>query len=87
MAVSSAYDFEKPETLEDLKRLLHIVIVDTLALENSVQRNRALADLLRVGTALLDKTELASRVEAIEEAVLSRPVQSGQRRRPWLRLS
>ncbi len=88
--VSGAYDFEGLESVEQVRRVVEIAVVDTFALENSVARNRTLAYLAQVAVNLLEKGELEERLEAIESVMRPRLVErSGQarpgRRRGWPR--
>ena len=67
--VAGIYDFEGLGATRELRRLLQIAVVDTLALENSVARSRTLAYLVQVGVNLLEKGEMEERLKALEETV------------------
>jgi len=64
--VAAAYDFEGLETIPQIRRLLEVAVADTLSLENSIARSRALAYLAQVAVMLLEKGEHEERLEAIE---------------------
>jgi len=76
-AVSGAYGFEGFESVGQIRRLIDIAAIDTLALENSVARSRTLAYLAQVGISLLEKGEMEERLRALEEMVRATP---GRRR-------
>ena len=70
--LSGAYDFEGLETVADIRRLLYVAAVDSLALENSVARSRTLVAVALAATKLLETGELEDRVTALEAAVQGR---------------
>ena len=65
VTVAAAYDFEGLDTVEAIRRLLQIGAIDTLALDNSVNRNRALAYLAQSAMKLLAGGEHAELLQAI----------------------
>ncbi len=67
--VASAYDFQGLGTVTEIRRLVEVAAVDTLSLENSLARSRTLAYLAQVSVNLLDKGELESRLEALEDTL------------------
>ncbi len=67
--VASAYDFQGLGTVTEIRRLVEVAAVDTLSLENSLGRSRALAYLAQVSVNLLEKGELESRLEALEDTL------------------
>jgi hypothetical protein len=69
---AGAYDFDGLGDMGSIRRLLDIAVIDTLGLENSVARSRALAYLSQVAIKALEVGELAERVEAIEDAMRPR---------------
>lgn len=71
-AVSAVYEFEGLQTIGDIRRVLHIAVIDTLRLENSVARARALAYLARVALRAVEMGEHEERLRALEEAVYRR---------------
>ena len=70
--VSGVYDFEGLGSVASVRRLVEVAVVDTLGLENSVARNRALAYLAQTATGLLEKGELEERLAAIEALMAPR---------------
>ena len=79
--VAVAFDFDGLETVEQIRRLVEVAAFDMLGQENSVSRARTLGYLAQIATTLLEKGELADRVEALEAALGPRVVkQTGGRR-------
>ena len=70
--VSGVYDFEGLDSVPRIRRLIEVAALDTLGLENSVNRSRTLASLATVAVKLLEVGELEARVEAIEAATAAR---------------
>ncbi len=68
-AVSGAYDIEALENVGQVRRLLVIAVMDTLGLENSIARSRALAYLSQVALKMLEVGELEERLKALEMTV------------------
>ena len=71
-AVLGAYDFQGLRAVPDIQRVLEIATTDTLALENSVSRNRTLAYLCQTALKALEVGELEERLEVLEAALHSR---------------
>jgi len=67
--VSGAYDFEGLASVLSIRRLVEVAVLDTLGLENSIARARALAYLAQVATGLLEKGEFEQRLAAIESVM------------------
>jgi hypothetical protein len=61
-----AYDLEGLRTIEGSQRLLEIAALDTLALDNSVARNRVLLAVAATNAKLVETADLAARIEALE---------------------
>jgi hypothetical protein len=79
--VQAAYDLEGLATIPQIRRLLEVAVVDTLSLENSIARSRALAYLAQVSVQLLEKGEHEQRLQAIEAVLGPRQARpAGQRR-------
>ena len=78
--VAVAYDFEGLTSADSIRRLLEIAVVDTLSLDNSVNRNRTLAYLAQGAIKLLDHAEHEDRIQALEAALGPRLVTTGRRR-------
>ncbi len=78
--VATAYDVEGLASVDNIRRLLEIAVVDTLGLENSVARSRTLAYLSGVAAKLLELEDLEGRLQALEETVEPRLKLLGPRR-------
>ena len=68
VTVAGAYSFEGLESVADIRRILMIVAVDTLGLDNSVPRSRTLISLVVAAARLLETGELEQRLAALEAA-------------------
>jgi hypothetical protein len=66
--VAGAYDVEGLATVEGIRRILEIAILDTLGLENSIARSRVLISAASTAGRLLEVGELEDRVAALEAA-------------------
>jgi len=66
---AGAYDIEALETADDIRRVIEIAILDTLGLENSVARSRALFWGSAVFLKLLEVRDLEERLQAVEAAL------------------
>jgi len=71
--VQGAYDFTGLGSVEAIRRILEIAIVDALGLENSVARARVLIAGAQAATKLLETGELEARIAALEAALDHRP--------------
>jgi len=67
-----AYDFEGLESVTQIRRLLEVAVVDTLSLESSITRSRALAYLAQMALKALEVGELEERVRALEQVTRPR---------------
>src|SRR5438093_6019752 len=79
--LSITYDFDGLASVDGIRRLLEIAVMDTLALDSGVQRCRTLAYLAQVGLKTLEIAHFEERVEALEEAVGPRLLGGRRRRR------
>ncbi len=75
----TAYDVDGIASVEDLQRVLSVALLDTLALENSMARNRTLVYLVEIGRRLFETGALAERVAAVEQAITLRRNGEGTR--------
>jgi hypothetical protein len=66
--VSAVFGFAGLRTVEDTQALLETAAIETLSLENSVGRNRALASYAAIGAKLIEVGELSERVAILEAA-------------------
>jgi len=76
-ALATAYDFVGMGTILDLLRVLDIATLDTLNLENSVQRNRTLIAAVMAAAKLIEVGEMEERIEAVEAALGPRVIKRG----------
>lgn len=71
--VGAIFGFGGLRTIEDLQALLETAAIETLSLENSIGRNRALASYSAVGAKLIELGDLAERVAVLEAATSHQP--------------
>jgi hypothetical protein len=64
--IAVAYDLPGLDTVEGIRRLLDIAVVDGLSLDNSIARLRALISIATAATNLLKVAELEARLAALE---------------------
>jgi hypothetical protein len=67
--LAGAYDITGLGSIEDLRRIVEIVVLDTLSLENSVARSRTLIAAVLASTKLIEVGELEARLAALESAM------------------
>ena len=79
--IVGAYEVGELDTVEDLRRLLQIAVIDTLGLENSISRGRMLGYLVRVGAQLLERGQMELRLLGLEAALHPRPLDPLSQRR------
>ena len=70
----AAYQFEGLSNVQDIRRLIEIAVIDTLGMENSIQRSRTLAYLAQTALKSLEVGEVQDRLQVLEELVLGRRV-------------
>jgi hypothetical protein len=70
--VTSAYDVDGFGTIAQLQRVLEIVIIDGLGLENTVARGRLLVAAILAGAKLQETGELADQLGAIKGVLEAR---------------
>ena len=74
--VGGAYALEGFRTGADLQRVLELALADTLELENTVPRTRALTQLVSVAARVQETTAWEARLRALEDGVWrGRPAQ------------
>jgi hypothetical protein len=71
-SVATIYDFSGLRTVESAQRLLETAAIETLALENSIQRNRTLISAAAGAGKLIEAGDLDARLTAVEAAVGSK---------------
>ena len=67
--IVGAFEVGELDSVDDLRRLLQIAVVDTLGLENSIARSRTLAYLAQVGAVLLEKGDMEQRLASLEGSI------------------
>jgi hypothetical protein len=67
--VGAIYGFHGLRTIDDLQSLLETAAIETLALENTIARNRAIGGFLSVGAKLIETGELEARLAVLEAAL------------------
>ena len=77
--VAQAYDIGELDNVSDIRRVIQIATLDTLALENSIARSRTLAYLAGVSLKALEVSEIDERLRSLEAAM--KPRQEAGRRR------
>ena len=66
--VAALYGVGGLRTIDDLQGLLETTVIETMALENSISRNRAIAGMVATGAKLIETGELEERIAALELA-------------------
>ncbi len=66
-AISGAFLFQSLNTVNDIRRIIEVAVLDTLAMENSIARSRTLAYLAQVALHTLEVGDLETRIAALEE--------------------
>jgi hypothetical protein len=69
--VGAIYGFHGLRTIEDLQSLLETAAIETIALENTVARNRAIGGFVATGAKLIEIGELEARLAVLELALVS----------------
>ena len=67
--VEGAFAVEGFRTGADLQRVLELTLADTLELDNSIARSRALTHLVAVAARVKETTDLEARLQALEAGV------------------
>ena len=67
VTISSAYQFESLDTVDGIRRIVLIALLDALSMENSMSRVRTLAYLAQVALHMLEVGDIEERVAAREE--------------------
>jgi len=71
--VGAVFGFRGLRTIEDNQALLETATIETLALENSIARNRALASYAAIGAKLIEVGDLEERLAVLEAATRHAP--------------
>ena len=67
--IGGVFDLEGIATAADLRRVLELALADTLELENSIPRTRALTHLVAVAARVQETAEFEARLRALEAGV------------------
>ncbi len=65
--ISNAYQPDSLTSVEGIRRIVEVAVLDTLAMENSIARSRTLAYLAQVALHTLEVGNLEERIAALEE--------------------
>jgi hypothetical protein len=71
--MAGAYDFTGLGSIEEIRRLLEIAVVDTLGADNSIARAKTLVQIASAAAKLLETGELEHRIELLEAVVGPKP--------------
>ena len=71
-SVATIYDFAGLRSIEGAQRLLETAAIETLALENSIQRNRTLISAATGAGKLIDVGDHEERIRSLEEIAQAR---------------
>jgi hypothetical protein len=75
--IEGAYEFKGLGSVEGISRILEIAVYDTLGLENSIARSRALAYLAQTALRALEVGELEERLALLQASIDSNPEPAG----------
>ena len=67
-AISSAYQFDSLNSVEGIRRIVEVAVLDTLSMGNSIARSRTLAYLAQVALRTLEIGDLETRIADLEES-------------------
>jgi hypothetical protein len=81
--LATVYDLEGLATLEDILRAYELALMQSLSLDNSVARNRAIADVATAAARLYKDNEMARQIEQIKSVIEGRLPASQPRRKRW----
>src|SRR5687768_15820590 len=81
--LATIYQVEGVDSIGDVQRFIEIALMGNLALDNSVQRNRAIVDAAMAALKVYEQTELARKVEQIESVLESRLPKKEEKRKRW----
>ena len=72
--LAGVYDFDGLGSVEAIRRIVEVAVLDALGLDNSIARGRLLVACALAGAKLLEVGELEQRLEAVEAALKPRIV-------------
>jgi hypothetical protein len=73
--LSGAYDLDSVNSMEGLRRIVEIIIMDTLTMDNTISRNRALAYYIMVALKIKEVGDHETRIASLEQAVHGKHVE------------
>ena len=76
--IAAVYGFNGLRTVEDNQALLETAAIETLALENSIARNRTLVQAAATGAKLVEVGDHEGRITALESMLAGRQVASDE---------
>ncbi len=65
--ISKAFQFDSLTSVDGIRRIVEVAVLDTLAMENSIARSRTLAYLAQVALHTLEVGNLEERIRNLEE--------------------
>ncbi len=74
--MAGAYELEGLASIHALRRILEVVAVDTLSLDNGIARSRVLIALVATAAKLIEIGELEDRIARLESSLSERPLPS-----------
>ena len=84
-ALQGIYGVEGLATPDEIRRVLELALTGELALENSHNKARVLVQVVNAATRLLETTELAQRLDALEGVLTPRQEQDKSKKKWWRR--
>ena len=81
--LTTIYDLEGIDDLDEIRRYMQIAQMGNLALDNSVQRNRSIVAGAMALLQLYEKTVLAKQLQQVETVVDQRKPQEEPRKKRW----
>ncbi|MBI2859178.1 MAG: hypothetical protein HYX90_08880 [Chloroflexi bacterium] len=76
VTLAGAYEVEGVGSVQDVQRILQIALLETLAMENSMSRNRTLIYLAMAALKALEAGSHEERIVALEKAIKDRRIAS-----------
>jgi hypothetical protein len=74
-----AYDLQGLDTIEGIRRVVEVALLDLMGMENSVARSRTLISGALAAAKLIEVGEQEERLQALEAALGPRVVKKGRR--------
>jgi hypothetical protein len=69
VTIAGAYNLEPLDTIDGIRRLIDLVVLDTVGMENGIARNRLLAYSAMVALRALELREIKQRLMILEQSV------------------